>query len=205
MHLTSTGVVAVALSALMFGQVALGQQQQVVLQWAPGAEAWAENVAFTYATEAGVQGLADAITAGAVNIFPAELADGHLAVSEPGATPGSPATIFIQHTPDGGLIGPGAVHEWEHLNNNHERLPLGCDPTPQQLQAQACNECAAHCAVLEAMYVRYHETGYKPPCSLKKTVFESALWDCHACSGVYGPPSPNPCNSSSGGVPCTAG
>lgn len=170
----------------------------------PEAEAWAEGIASAYATAANVPGLATAIQNGTVNVYPGSLGSSLNAISTPG-TATTPAVIIVNWTADGRYVGPGAVHEWYHIANNHIRLAPGHTPTPLELRVQACQECNAHCATLNAMVVVFGENGTKPPCSIRNSINNAASGDCFLCyygPNGQGPPSPTPCGSASS-VPCT--
>lgn len=103
---------------------------------------------------------------------------------------------------DGEKAGAVAIHEYEHISQGHSRLPSECIPGPDELQQQACNECAAHCAVLAGWQSMYLEYNIVIACSLMNKVKNDAARECLACEvgvGSAGPPSQPPC----GGTPNT--
>lgn len=169
----------------------------------PEAEAWAEGVASSYAALSGDVSLVEAIAAGEVNVYPGDPGEGNVACSFPGEGD-TPPIIVVAQPPNAELAGAGAIHEWEHIKNNHSRLPAGCDPTDAQLSEAACNECAAHCAVLQSIYFRWLEYQVQSHCSLKRMVEASAAATCRDCElgvGIAGPPSAPPCGGTQP-VPC---
>ncbi len=183
------------------------------LEWSdlPDAEAWAEDLAVEYAIESGNYDLANAIIAGEVNVYPGNVPSGP-AVSwrgQPGQSgqPRQPATIIVQWTPSGEWVGVACVYEWSHISSDEDPPGSDCEPTEDQQQQHACDECKAHCEALKSMRVRFLEAGFKSQCAVKMQVVQDMRAECHVCAvGVngYGPPNPEPCEGvSSDDFPCT--
>lgn len=167
----------------------------------PGSSPWAENHAKGYADLAGVTDLSQAIANGSVDVWLGDPGAGNKAVS----IPGTPATIIVRADANAETVGYAAIHEWEHLSNNHKGLPPNRPPTDAEKVNAACEEGDGECAVLQAMYMIYIEHGAKPSCRLRTETETKAAYFAAACFwglGYQGPPNPNPCNLPAA-IPCT--
>ncbi len=167
-----------------------------------GSEAQVESAVKQYAANSGNQELADKIENGEVDVVQGELGGtGTTGFSQPGGSHhGNGADIIVVPTPttaeEAGVI---AVHEYTHLNEDHDGMTKEWDDmTAEEKRKFWEEECEAHCEAAQAMVTFFgiYPVQRKPSCALKEKVLDDARWACHF--GIYGdnamgPPVASPC------------